>query len=315
MNNQKKQKSKVVDDSIFGIGKRIVAPKEGIVNKDNPYLPKYHILACIIGKSGCGKTYYLLTLIPQIKISQLAIFSALDIPIYTEIKKYCEDNDIQFYKVTTIEEAEPTLYEMIENKPKQTYGLIIYDDWNVDMTTSRNNKYQKIMNRTNGIYRNYHYHQVYITQSAMMISTLSRNNCNLRVIFSMNDTYALDSIKKDFENITGRKKEDFEFLYQNYINKTPHSFLQIVDEKIFIYIPNKTKSLELVDFGDKVDLENDKELNKLCELYIKPKKSIIENHRRDMLKKQINNYIQYLMENNSITKEEINKFLHEKYNL
>lgn len=313
--DKKQQRCKVVHDSFFGAGERIIVPTEPKVD-NGPYLPNTHIIGEVIGKSGCGKTYYLTSFIPQIKVSQIGIFSSLDIPIYNEIRHYCEDRRIDFYKGTTIEDTEQILEQMEMSKPEKTYGLIVWDDFNVDMTTSRNNKYQRIMNKVNGIYRNKHYHQITLTQSSSMVSTLSRNNCNLRVIFKMDDAYAKNIFIKDWVNITNRSEEDFHALYDAYIAKIPHSFLQIVNEKVFIYIPEQMSEMQEVNFGkSKNDLKDDVELNKLAAEYVKPLNKEFDAYNKQKMKQKLSAYIQYTVENNNVSKDEIMKYLHDKYKI
>jgi len=311
---RKKVEVKMMDDGFFGEGSsRIIVPTEKPID-NGEFLPPCHLIIEVMGKGGSGKSFYLTCLLPQLKLSQIVIFSSLDIPIYTEISKYCEKNGILYYKGTTIEDFDQITEQIKEEKPANTWGILIFDDWNINMTTSRNDKYQRKMNLVNGMYRNLHYHQCYITQSALNISTLSRANANVRVIFAMNDTYAIDSIKRDFINITGRTEEDFMDLF-DVINKNPHSFLQISDTKIYIYIPKEMKTLEEVDFGDGHKLEDDAEFNKMCTEYKKRVKTSIDAKYHEKIKIKLQSYINYLLENNKLTKEDIIKYMKEKYDI
>jgi len=241
----KKQEPLKFERSYFG-GQRILLPYSK--KQDNgAFMPSGNLSIEIIGKSGSGKSHYLLSLIPQIKISQLVIFSLIDNnPIYNEIEKYCDMKNIDYHFGNNLAEAQQILEDIRSKKDDDDWGLIVMDDF-CSMTQSRDNPLVRFCNTINGMWRNYHYHCCYITQSATMVNTLFRNNSNVRVIFAMNDKFAIESIKRDFVNMTGRTPEEFDGLYRM-VKEVPHSFLQIADDKVFIYINEKMDELEEVEF-------------------------------------------------------------------
>lgn len=298
--------------SYFG-GKRINVPYENKIS-NGAFLPKGHLQIEIIGCQGSGKQTYLLSLIPQLKLSQIAIFSLIiGNPVYKEIEKYCKQSGIEYFFSSDIDEAKSILENMVEKKSDNDYGLIVFDDFN-EMTTQRTNPYMKIVNMVNGMFRNFRFHIGVIQQQPTNIQTLFRTNANTRVLFKTNEKFGLESIKKDFVINTGHSEDDFDELY-SIVRKVPFSFLQInQDDKIFIYVNGQMNTLQEVDFSDNQDLKNDDELNKLCSAYVLPQKTSMDVRKHNQVKSKLVEYIKYLI-NTKIDKEKIEQYCKQKYGI
>jgi hypothetical protein len=292
-----KDKPKVKYEASYFGGERI-GIQYGKKQDNGPYLPKGNLAAEILGMSGCGKTTYLLSLILLIKVSQIGIFSRIvGNKVYDEIEKYCNEKGIKYYFASAINEVENTIEQMTSDKDDKTWGLIVFDDWNQG-TTSKDNKYVQIMTTVNTMFRNYQYHTCFITQSPVNIPTMIRNNCNVRVLFKINDKFAIDSFQHDFTNLTGKDRDVFMKLF-NMIKSVPHSFIQVSDDKVFIYIDGKTQVMEEVDFSSSSDYESDEILNQLCEQYVSTlNNDSVVNPRHDMVKNKLQRYVNSIIDDN-----------------
>lgn len=235
-------------DSIFG-GKGIKMTFKPKVKHNCEYFAPGNLAMQIIGRAGSGKSTVLTQIIPCLKLSKIAYFSRIQgNSVADAIESYANDNKIKYYYAYEVQEAENIVSQMIEEtKEGDDWGILIFDDF-VEYTTSRNNKYQKFINLCNGMMRNYNFHSCFVTQSALMVSTLFRCNTNVKIVFDLKEQFAIQSIRRDFMENTGISREQFDKIF-SYVQKYPHGFIMLSnDNNIYINLPNKTQGLELVDF-------------------------------------------------------------------
>jgi hypothetical protein len=312
---EKKKHNKVVyEKSCFG-GLKIKNQYEQPKINNGEFLPPGCIQILICGSAGSGKSQLILSIIPQLKVSQVVIFSRIDgSPIYSTIEDYCHEKGIDFFISSSLGDAPKTMEEAINQKQPNTFALAIFDDFN-EFTTNNENPYMRFINTCTGCLRNYDYHFISVTQNYTGFSTKNRANGGVRFIFKMNDVNALIKLRRDWQNMTGKSIEDFDKLYQ-IIRPVKHSFLMWTDEgKVFIFLKSEEqKGLQEVEFPEG-NLENDTELNRLCKQFNEPVTSIIEKRKHNQIKNSLKKYVRYLSESNGLETVDIEKYMNDKYNI
>lgn len=284
----------------------------------SPYLGDGHLSIQITGASGTGKSTFLVDLIPNIDLSQIAIFSRIqNNPVNEAIEKYCNANEIEYFFTWDVDTASEIVEEMISKRKENDnkFSLLIFDDF-TNYNTSRNDVYQRFLNTCNGLLRNYQCHTCFITQSAMNVSTLFRTNTNVKVLFRMNEKYSIQSIKRDFMENFEISSEQFDELYK-LVKKVKHSYLMLSNnQKLYIYIHGEMDKPQEVCFSEENKLEDDSELNRLCQIYtdlLKKNKGIMNEYKIKNMRDKLNQYLEHLSKN--IDGNEIRSFMRDKYNL
>ena len=275
---KEKEKEEVkLSQGLFGL--KIDLPHRKPVQHRSAYLPDGHLCFNIIGESGCGKSHVLLSIIPQIaNLGQCIICTLVPgNPVYDQIEKYCEKEGIEYADCYDAATAQDTITTMIDERDPTKEGLVVFDDFS-NQKSGRNDPYNCIAAIVSAQLRNYGYHSIYITQSATNIPTLFRNNCNVRIVFQMNDQHAIKSIRGDLVNSGLITKEGFEELYRLVMNEH-HAFLMVVtkggSKKLYIYLPSEgeVEEVEIKDAAIPPDeslaelIERDKRLGQLVKLY------------------------------------------------
>lgn len=321
------EKKPVLASGLFG--QKIKVDYDKPVQHNSKYLPNGHLCFNIIGCSGSGKSHVLLSLIPQIaNLSQIIICSLItNNPVYDAIERYCESQNpsIEFAVLNDPQTATATIEEMIENKPEKTNGFIILDDFSTQ-ASGRNDPYNKCAAEVSALLRNYGYHSAFITQSATNIPTLFRNNSNVRIVFQMNDTYAIQSIRRDMIGCgVVKDREEFDELYK-LVQETEHAFLMMVNKggqnnKLYIYLPrNGREEVEEVVFdSEQYDPTNDPALEKLLEPY-RTCVSAIEGGQataytliqRRRIKKMLHGYLSYLCQQYDLNEEDLHDIIEDR---
>lgn len=236
-----------LEKSSFG-GSRIVIPKKEKVKNKFP-LPDDHVMGCIVGASGSGKTYILLSIIPLItKLKYLIICSKIiGNQVYEGINSYCNDNNIEYKFSNEVEEASDEIEKVINKKKSNEYFLIIFDDFCPSNSYSRSEPHTRLVIQTYQMLRNFKCHAITITQSYTGVPTLVRNNLNLLIVFKMNQTNSINRCALDFSNMTGRTDKEFYELYKE-ILKEKYSYILINDVSIYLYKPSNGEILNEVRF-------------------------------------------------------------------
>lgn len=277
MASNQKEKNKKDDDKILGaglFGPKILLKYDKPIKHNSEYLPDGHLCFNIIGASGCGKSHILLSLIPQIaNLAQIAICSLItNNPVYKAIGSYCESHKpdpIEFQILTDPQNAQATIETLIENKPEDKQGLIIFDDFS-QQKSGRNDPYNQCAASVSALLRNYGYYSAFITQSATNIPTLFRNNANVRICFRMNDQHAIRSIKGDFCASGILRPNEFDGLYKQ-LARVDHSFLMLIskggkNDRLYIYLPETPDArVQEVEIQRMPDLREDSTLVRMIE--------------------------------------------------
>jgi hypothetical protein len=300
------------------------------VEHHSQYYPHGHLSIGIVGASGCGKSYLLLSILPQIaKLSQVIICTRVHTPVYDQIRKWCdastiEDDDdpeskIEFALFTSPIEADAGIARMTEEKPEDTYGIIIFDDFN-EGTTAHNSPYMKVQNVCTMQKRNDGYHSCIVTQQYTNIGTKSRNNTNMLFAFTMHDKYALDGFSRHVFEATGIDSQDVRECFRD-VTKVPHSYMLLVQEggSGHLYAKRGADSaLEEVEIvSSRMTLESVFDDKKLLSL-LENEKQLVDRPRSTMVyrellrvRKNIQDYIEYLARENALDESELK---HELFN-
>lgn len=218
------------------------------IKHHSPYLPDGHIVACILGTTGCGKSYVMSQLLPGFaRVTQIILCSkvAMDAnDMYRAVADYCDRNKIAFGFFNDPATACNGIQSMCDSKKKDDWGVIIFDDFS-DQKSSRSDPFNVTMNNVSAIMRNYKYHSIYVTQAPTNVPTLVRNNVCVRVLFHVNNKTNLRSIREDFITVGAcEDEEEFNQLYKIILDTSQHSYLMAVtkgsDKRMFIYTPGET---------------------------------------------------------------------------
>jgi hypothetical protein len=310
-----------------------------VIHKSNIF-PRGHLSIGIVGASGCGKSYLLLSIIPQIdNLTQVIVCSRVHTPVYDQLKHWCEntkiickkkksdeeeadeDDHISFALYSEPAEADEGIREMTLNKPQNSYGIIIFDDFN-EGTTAHNNQYMKIQNVCTMQKRNDGYHSCIVTQQYTNIGTKSRNNTNMLFAFTMHDKYAIDGFARHVFEATGIDANDVRECFRE-VTKEKHSYMLLTQDggtgKLYAKRngpdgPNALEEVEFVNTRSSIDeIINDSHLLSLIETELriskKPKSSMV--HREiTRIRTNIKQYITILAKENDI---EYNDIIHELF--
>lgn len=234
--------------SMFG-GRQIIPPEPYKVKHKSKYLPNSHILCSITGGTGTGKSTFLLSILDSIyNVSQILVCSLIvGNPVYDSIENYCKDNKIEYYFSANPLEAQETIGEMIEKKKKDTWGVIIFDDFNQGRVNNGSNAFTKCTVMSACMLRNYGYNMFFITQSPTNIPTLIRNNLNMRVCYKLNNQFDIKSQRQDFSTCVGINPKLFMRLYRE-ISNVPFSFILLSNNNLYLYINGETDEPEKIKF-------------------------------------------------------------------
>ena len=303
-------------------GLRIVLPHDKPVVHKTEYLPNGHLSIIITGSSGSGKSHMLLELLPQIaNISQIIIASLVPSnPVYRTIRKWCDEEDIEFYLVNNPDEGRSVIEQAISEKDKGKQGVVCFDDF-TQQKPSRSDPYNQLVNMTSAMLRNHGYHSIFITQSYTNVPTLYRNNANVRVFFTMNDIHAIRSIKKDI--LVGKSsisEDDFDSLFA-LIMRQEHAYLMAVNKgaarALYIWLPQFGEETppRLVTKARADELGDDNELKRLITKYTEASGSgdALSKMTKHQIYKAIQDYIKYIARQRGEDVEETKRNVMEIY--
>jgi hypothetical protein len=235
--------------SIFG-GRQIIPPKPMYIKHKSKFLPRSHVLASIVGGSGSGKSTFLLSIIDSFyNLSQIMVCSLIvGNPVYDSIENYCKDTKKEYFFSSNPIEAQEIIGEMIDKKEPSKWGLIIFDDYNQGRVNSGSNAFTKCTSMSACMLRNYGYNMIFITQSAINIPTIIRNNLNMRVVYRLNNKTDIQSQRQDFSTCVGINPRLFMKLYRT-ISDIPYSFILLSDDNLYIYVNGESEQPEKIKFN------------------------------------------------------------------
>jgi len=204
------------------------------VKHKSELFPDGHLSFMITGASGTGKSCLLLNIIPNITgLSQLIICSRVHKnATYDALSTYCDNNDIEYELITDPISGEATIESMLSTRREGTATLVVFDDFG-RLNSSRADKSTMFQNDISRLMRNYGCYSVYITQSFTDMSTLTRNNSNVKITFIMHDTHSIRAFKDSFISNGFGNEQEFNYLYN--LLKKQHSFLMLVSPNKIYY--------------------------------------------------------------------------------
>lgn len=216
-------------------------------------LPPNEVIAGICGKSGSGKTYILLKLIPMIAcqnctLKYIIICSRIiGNEVYTAIERWCNNKKINYFFCSDVQEAKNTVSECINNKEDDEHGIIIMDDFNEGTITSKTNQYTKFAIDCFSKLRNYQFNLLFIVQNYTSIPVVCRANVNVIIGFNIGDRWSRDMITRDISSLTGSEIEQTKQTMTKIfkiISQKKHSYFLVPLETIYWYVHGITKTLQ-----------------------------------------------------------------------
>jgi hypothetical protein len=238
-----------METSVFGTPKISMPNFTKVVNQKP--LPDGPVMGLILGQTGTGKSFLLLSLIPLFgQLSQVVVCSLIvGNPIYLRIAQWCKANGIDYGFASDPTTARKTIEGMIAKRKEDTYCLCIFDDFS-QASASKNNEYNNVMIMSYQLLRNYGCHCIAMTQDYTNIPTLCRTNMTFLVAFKAKNKYGIWSMAKDFINMTPYTSDHFMSVFR-VIQTSEHGFMLVAEDKVYIYIdsgPNQTKGVQEIEF-------------------------------------------------------------------
>lgn len=169
------------------LGEEIVYPEDtDYVEHKNKLLPSRIIFCAIVGRTGAGKSYYLLKILPLMtdKVKHVVICSRITgHPIHKQIARWCRLRDKSYTFVNDVDDGKRILAEKAkECKESGDHFVTIFDDFG---SYSRNLRARtsQLMTETFSQLRNFNGHGIVIIQDMCCIPTPLRQNLNFMVSF------------------------------------------------------------------------------------------------------------------------------------
>lgn len=225
----------------------ITIPISHVIKHKTAIIRDGFISMMIIGKSGCGKTNFLTSIIPYISDDITTVFIATvinGVKAHKSIVDYCKKEG-KFagvvYDPDTLRGvfiACSDLGRVNENKQ----GLVIFDDFNIG---SNRGPYWDVMIHAFTKLRNAGWNFIIISQYPTFIPPIIRNNTNSRVFFDCYSESANISIRKD---IRGRIVDNNAFnLLLEYVHQVPYSYILVQDSPFTISAGSLDKARIVMD--------------------------------------------------------------------
>lgn len=213
-------------------GEKIVAPKPKLFKHKSPLLPSGHISTYIVGASGSGKTTVMLELLPNIEnVSQMFLFTlVLENPINAVIEDYCSSKGIHFAMTNNPEDGQKQLQDFIHEKPENTYGICLFDDF-VKHNEPSISPYKVCLTSVTQFLRNYAYHNIVIAQSPLAIPEGARNNVNLRIIFKLESPKSVKVVREEFAGTGFGPESYFKSIYERMLAGGRYSYMVVVSDQ------------------------------------------------------------------------------------
>lgn len=220
----------------------------------NPYpYPPNEILGCVIGRSGSGKTYLLLEIVPNIcpdVLKHIIICSRIiGNPVYDQIENFCNETGKTYKFCSDLDEAKEAIETTINEKDDNEHLLIILDDFNDATITTKSNKFTKMTIDIFSKMRNYNAHMLFIVQNYTSVPVICRSNINMIISFQVGDKYSRDILNRDLCPLIGveymNNKEELKEVHNLLVTK--HSYITATPFGLFVYIHGHTKNSEKIN--------------------------------------------------------------------
>lgn len=236
------------------------------------YLPDTNVAAVTCGRTGCGKTFLLRVLLPQIpNLSQILWCSRVTVgsaqKVQEHVKAWCDETGKQYVFASTPEEADAGLQSLVASKPEGTIGLIVMDDWS-NYKKSDKCPFNGFANLASSMMRNYGYWSFYCTQQYSNIPPPVRINANVVITFTQNEPTS-ERLVRDAMIRMGcfNSPEQFD-KYYSMVKVVPHAYLLASSgskQEAFIHLDDKV-FLERIDSAES-EIEGDEIIQRLVEEY------------------------------------------------
>lgn len=196
------------------------------------WLPPNEILCAIFGKSGSGKTFFLLQIIPHIApelLKHVIICSRIvGNEVYDAIQSWCKKNKIEYHFCNEVDDAKDTISEVINIKDDEDHMLIIMDDFNEGTITSKSNQYTKLTLDVFSKLRNYRAHMLFVVQNYTSVPVVCRSNLNVIVSFNIGDRWSKDILTKDLSSMLSIEMPEMKKMMDDIfikLSKVKHSYM------------------------------------------------------------------------------------------
>ena len=266
-------------------------PNLPIIKHRNKIFRDGFLSMAIIGKSGCGKTRMLASILPGISDSIKTVLIATiikGVPLHEGIVNYFRVRGARCGIGNTPDEMQTAVtgLEATGEVTLRRQGLIIFDDFNDGRAIG---PYWNFVIHAFTKLRNSGWNFIIITQQPTFIPTIVRNCTTSRVLFDCATRSALTGFTKDVsDRISDRDGYD---LLLDYIRRIPYTYI-LVQEHPFEVCAGKLNEFKVVMDQSSVKIPTLKELEK--EMGVTSVKDLNEESQRSQIKAGNNNWRLYL---------------------
>ena len=186
------------------LGYRIKRPVSKDLHHLSDLLKDNSNFIAICGTTGTGKSTALLTLLPLFSQSTkyLILASAKNTdPVHEACESFCEDRKIIFAYVHDPDQFSETITKILDGKSADDHVIVIFDDFNINYSSSSAEEYNKIMIKVFALLRSANCSGIVITQTYNNLPTKVRENLNMRIVFALGNVYSVRSLLSDISGM------------------------------------------------------------------------------------------------------------------
>lgn len=269
--NEEEKEDPVVKFEPSALGRSVAIKRQKKIVHGPEWMP-HPLLGIILGRSGCGKSYILGSIAPQIKeLCHVVVLTPIvKNEVYQSLGNYFTKQNIKFEICGDMKSAQGVLGNAIDGQEKGKYGLCIMDDFNSGQRGASNCSGNNVLTSIYTKIRNYDWHCIILCQDISFIPTRARTNANMWVIFQQNNTYSINMIMRDLPNLVPDVTPDELSDLFDTLKQDRHAFMLASvchDDNPRIYVANKDTDMKLrvVNFNH-FDEKEDPQLNKIIKL-------------------------------------------------
>jgi len=206
----------------------------------------------VIGKSGCGKTKFVESLIPLFsdKIKTIIVATIIhDVPLHRQIIEYCRRRNMTGGISYDPDELRSYVDMSAENKTvnMDKQGLMFFDDFNDGRARG---PYWDFAIHAFTKLRNLGWNFIIISQYPTYIPPIIRNNSTCRVFFDCYSASALRSIESDLKSRVQDKDVVGNLL--EYTRQVPYTYILVQDRPFTISAGTLTTVMPIVKNGSTI---------------------------------------------------------------